>query len=86
MLFGTPVVATDIPGAREVVRVTGMGELVPKGEERALGEAIVRVLGNRERYVRPREEIEKVFSLRRTVDEYERVFQESIEALCPKGG
>ncbi|MBU2496300.1 MAG: glycosyltransferase family 4 protein, partial [Candidatus Omnitrophica bacterium] len=86
MLFGTPVVATDIPGAREVVRVTGMGELVPKGEERALGEAIVRVLGNRERYVRPREEIEKIFSLRRTVDEYERVFQESIEALCPKGG
>ena len=28
MLSGAPVVATNIPGAREVVRVTGMGKLV----------------------------------------------------------
>ena len=44
MLSGCPVVATNLPGVREPIRMTGMGELVPIKDARALADAIVRVL------------------------------------------
>lgn len=81
MLSGTPVVATDLPGVREPVRVTGMGEIVPKEDARRLGEAVVRVLRHGDAYVEPRAEIEGIFSLERTVEEYERLFRESADAV-----
>ena len=36
MLSGTPVVASDLPGVREAVRRTGMGEIVPARDAAAL--------------------------------------------------
>ncbi len=39
MLSGTPVVVSDIPGAREPVRVSGMGEVVRQRDTLALAEA-----------------------------------------------
>lgn len=77
MLSGTPVVATDLPGVREPVRVTGMGEVVPKENAHALGEAIVRVLRRGEAYLEPREEIERIFSLQKTVEDYEQLFRQT---------
>ena len=74
MLSGCPVVATNLPGVREPARVTGMGEVVPIKDARALADGIVKVLENREKYVRPREEIAAMFSLERTVQEYEKLF------------
>src|SRR3712207_8768804 len=41
LLSGTPLVTADIPGAREVVQVTGMGRLVEPRNPRALAEGIV---------------------------------------------
>lgn len=75
MLSGCPVVATNLPGVREPVRVTGMGEIVPIKDARALADGIVDVLNHREQYVRPREEIEGMFSLEKTVREYETLFE-----------
>lgn len=75
MLSGCPVVATNLPGVREPVRVTGMGEIVPIKDARALADGIVEVLNHREQYVRPREEIEGMFSLEKTVREYETLFE-----------
>jgi glycosyltransferase involved in cell wall biosynthesis len=77
MLCGTPVVATDIAGGRVPVRLTGMGEVVPPGNPRALGEALLGVLDNPERYVRPRSEIERIFPLQQAVDRYETVFRQA---------
>jgi glycosyltransferase involved in cell wall biosynthesis len=79
MLCGTPVVTTNIPGARVAVRMTGMGEIVSPHEPAALGEALVRVLQSPEAYVRPRSEIASIFSLKKTIDRYETVFQQAIE-------
>ncbi|MBI4791014.1 MAG: glycosyltransferase family 4 protein [Chloroflexi bacterium] len=76
MLSGCPVVATDLPGVREPAHVTGMGEVVPIKDARALAEGIVKVLDNRAKYVRPREEIAARFSSNRTVVEYEKLFAE----------
>ncbi len=71
MLCGTPVVATDIPGARVPVRTTGMGVLVPPRDPAALARGIAAVLADRPRFVRPRAEIERHFSLVGTVDRIE---------------
>jgi glycosyltransferase involved in cell wall biosynthesis len=75
MLCGTPVVMTDTPGGRVPVQLTGMGRIVPRDDWRALGEGIVEVLRDRERYVRPVSEIERHFSVEETVSRYEELFR-----------
>ncbi|MFN3414358.1 MAG: glycosyltransferase family 4 protein [Thermoanaerobaculum sp.] len=44
MFCDTPVVASDLPGVREPVRLTGMGILVPPGNPQALASALLQVL------------------------------------------
>ncbi|HML25021.1 MAG TPA: glycosyltransferase family 4 protein [Aggregatilinea sp.] len=75
MLCGTPVVMTDTPGGRVPVTATGMGKIVPRGDWHAIGEAVIDVLAHRDRYVKPREEIDRVFNLDETVDHYEAEFR-----------
>ncbi len=48
MLLGKPVVATDIPGCRELVRHGETGYLVPHGDIAALVDALSRLLANPE--------------------------------------
>lgn len=75
MLSGCPVVASNLPGVREPIRMTGMGEIVPIQDARALADGIVRVLQNRARYVRPRQEIEGMFALPQMLRAYESLFE-----------
>lgn len=76
MLCGTPSIASALPGVRQPVHQTGMGEVVPIGDSMALAAALLRVIEQRERYVRPRAEIEAKFSTEKTAVEYERLFAE----------
>jgi len=76
MLCGTPSIAAALPGVRQPVYQTGMGEIVPVGDSEQLAAAILRVLGDRRRYVRPRAEIAARYSTERTVDTYEALFDE----------
>lgn len=78
MLCGTPAVATDIPGLRVPVRMTGMGRLVRAQDERALADGIVDVLTNRQQYLRHRQDIDAIFSLDKAIGVYERLFQSLI--------
>lgn len=78
MLCGTPVVATNLPGVREPIRMTGMGEVVPPRDPQAIAAAVLKIVRNRERYVRPREEIAALFDLDQTLDEYERLFRGAV--------
>ncbi len=75
MLCGTPVIATDLPGVREPVRTTGMGRIVAAGDVEALAAAILDVVGNRERYVKPAGEIRARYSVDTTVDAYEALYR-----------
>lgn len=86
MLCGTPSIASDLPGMREPVRQTGMGEVVPVGDSAALAQAVIRVVSNRPQYVRPREEIEKRWSTERTAAEYEALFERLVEARTQRRG
>jgi glycosyltransferase involved in cell wall biosynthesis len=83
MALGKPVVATDAGGIPEIVMAGETGLLVPVGDHRALGEAIARVLSDRElaarltagaRALAPRYSMEEVVA--RTAALYERVLSE----------
>ncbi len=76
MLSGTPSIASALPGVRQPVHQTGMGEVVPIGDSDALAAAIVRVIRNRPQYLRPRAEIAARFNTERTAAEYEALFDE----------
>jgi glycosyltransferase involved in cell wall biosynthesis len=75
MLSGTPVVATDLPGVREAVGRTGMGLIVPPRDPQRLAAALVEVLRDRARFVRPRGEIVAAFDLERSLRQYEELFE-----------
>jgi len=75
LLCGTPLVTTDIPGARQVVKVTGMGVLVAPRDEHALADGLVQVLSNRAAYVRPYDEIRQIFDAEASVEAYERLLR-----------
>lgn len=77
MLCGTPVVVTNIPGARETVRVTGMGEVVTPRDPDALAEGLLKVLDNRTTYVKPHAEIASAYSLEETLNRNEQLFVEA---------
>lgn len=79
MRCGTPVVATDIPGARVVVRETGMGEIVLPGDPQALGEGLIRVLDDPAHYVKPLTAIDAVYGLEQTVDRYEALLRDAAQ-------
>lgn len=76
MLSGTPVVASDLPGVREAVRRTGMGETVRPADPGALAAALVRVIKQRTAYVRPRAEVAETFDMSHAVRQYEELFAE----------
>ena len=67
MLSGTPVVASDLPGVREAVGRTGMGEIVPPRDPARLAAALIDVLREPARYVRPRADVVAAFDLERSL-------------------
>lgn len=76
MRCGTPVVATDIPGGRVPVVLSGMGRLCRSEDPVDLADAICEVVAGRHRFLRPPEEIRALFDLERSVDAYEHLFLE----------
>lgn len=86
MLCGTPVVMTDIPGGRVPVRETGMGKLARQGDYHSIGQALVAVLNEPDKYRKSRRVIEDVFSFQETVDTYERLFRAYAHQRSQRGG
>lgn len=79
MACGTPVVASDIPGVRQPVKMTGMGRVVPPSNAHTLAEGISQVLDHPEEYTGDVNSVIKRFSSQHIAEEYERVFQELIK-------
>lgn len=71
MLCGTPVVASNIPGARTAVRATGMGLVVPPNDPDALASAIGNVLERPEAYRRPRTTVAQIYDVHRAATAWE---------------
>jgi glycosyltransferase involved in cell wall biosynthesis len=76
MSYGTPVVASDLPGVRQPVKMTGMGRVVPPADTHALAEGISEVLSHPEQYKGDVDALINTYSPQHTAQEYESVFQE----------
>jgi glycosyltransferase involved in cell wall biosynthesis len=75
---GTPLVTADIPGAREIVRVTGMGVIVPAQDSAGLADGIVEVATHLEDYRARHAQALETFDPERCFEAYEALFEASL--------
>jgi glycosyltransferase involved in cell wall biosynthesis len=75
MMNGVPVVASNLPGVRQPVTMTGMGEVVAIGDHRALAQALNRVLDTPAAYRRDPAAIARAFAPERNALAYVKLFQ-----------
>ncbi|HUR99011.1 MAG TPA: glycosyltransferase family 4 protein [Pyrinomonadaceae bacterium] len=82
MLAGVPVIATETDGATEIISDPSLGRLVQIGSHEAIANAILELVLDSEKrgqlVQRGRDHIEAAFSLKRTVDETEDLYQRAI--------
>ncbi len=76
MRNGVPVAACNLPGVRQPVSMTGMGEVSAIGDHAALAEAIIRILRDRQTYVRDVQLISDSFDPRQTAADYVTLFED----------
>jgi glycosyltransferase involved in cell wall biosynthesis len=74
LLCGTPVVASDIPGARAAVLETGMGMLARPNDPAALARGIATVLSQPERFRPERTRVEAKYSPSGAAEAHEELF------------
>jgi glycosyltransferase involved in cell wall biosynthesis len=75
MISGTPVVASDLPGVRQPVLMTGMGCIVPPADAGRLAQAIISVLDHPEQYRKDAAEVARLFAPDTIAAEYEGLFE-----------
>jgi len=75
MACGTPVIASDLPGMRVPVQMTGMGRLFPPADASALAEAMIEVLDHPGQYHSRAGDLVQRSSSDYVAAEYEKVFE-----------
>lgn len=76
MTCGTPVVATDLPGVRQPVRMTGMGLVVPPEDAESLAQAIMAILECGNDFRGDARAVARQFSPETIGEAYERLFND----------
>jgi glycosyltransferase involved in cell wall biosynthesis len=79
MSCGTPVIATDLPGVRVPVTMSGMGRIVPVADAGAIAQAILDILAEPERYRGNSAEIRHKYSPDVIATGYEKLFEEILQ-------
>jgi len=74
-LSGTPSVCTDIPGARWIIKVAGMGLLVKPRNVEALAEGIVNVIKNRNQFTKNYYKVNKLINYQNSIRKYEELLE-----------
>jgi glycosyltransferase involved in cell wall biosynthesis len=74
MMNNVPSIASNLPGVRQPVRMTGMGEITPVGDSAALASALRRVFAEPEKYTGASDLIADTFNPECTAKEYIRLF------------
>jgi glycosyltransferase involved in cell wall biosynthesis len=75
MLSGCPVVASNLPGVRIPVKLSGMGETFPVADVKALAKSIVEVVRHRRDYIKQKGEIRRVFNYTNSIEGYEKLYK-----------
>jgi len=87
MALGTPIVATDVGGNRELVRDGVEGFIVPAGDAKAVADRIIQLLENQELRVRMgragRARIDRRFTAARMVGDTVRLYERLLDRRVP---
>jgi glycosyltransferase involved in cell wall biosynthesis len=86
MLRGTPVVASNLPGVRQPVTMTGMGKLAIPADAQSLADSIEAVLEHPDRYQGDVNDVISRFSSQHIAEEYESLFHELVGSKLPGKG
>jgi glycosyltransferase involved in cell wall biosynthesis len=78
MMNGVPVVASNLPGVRQPVKMTGMGEIAEVGDAHSLTHALLKVIENYKQYHYNKNAITQRFSLSTTAAGYEELYNELV--------
>jgi glycosyltransferase involved in cell wall biosynthesis len=75
MICDTPCVVTNLPGMRIPIIKTGIGELFENQNSQDLAQKIVKVVGNRKKYInqKNKEKLLKEFDCRKTINTFEKL-------------
>ena len=76
MSCGTPVVTSNLPGVRQPVQMSGMGEIVPERDPESLARAIIAILDRPQDFRGDWQAIAQRFSPQVIAAEYETLFEE----------
>jgi len=79
MMNGVPVAASNLPGVRQPVKMTGMGEVFEIGDSVMLAEKICAIVKNKDNYVKDPAWLINHFSPHSVASEYVKLF-ESLQA------
>lgn len=79
MMNGVACVASSLPGVRQPVRMTGMGQVVPIGDSAALAKSILEIVGSPGKYCGNPVEIARQFSPDSIAAEYEKLFSRLLQ-------
>ncbi len=75
MRNGVPVAACNLPGVRQPVTMTGMGQVTEIGDHEALAESLIQILRDRQAHQRDAQLISNTFSPDTTAAEYVNLFE-----------
>jgi glycosyltransferase involved in cell wall biosynthesis len=75
MTSGTPVVASDLPGVRVPVQLTGSGLIVPPGDAGALASALIEILQDPKRFRGKPKKLVSISTPEAVAERYERIFE-----------
>jgi glycosyltransferase involved in cell wall biosynthesis len=82
MAAGRPIITTDVPGCRDLIRHEANGLLTPFGDTKALANAIARMLFDRDLAGRlgreARQTAQRDWPIEKTYDTYEACYQEAL--------
>jgi glycosyltransferase involved in cell wall biosynthesis len=81
MMNGIPSIASNLPGVRQPPQMTGMGEVVPIGDAKALAEAILRIFDHPEKYAGDTAAVARQFDPQTNAAGYEALYQSLLEEL-----
>ncbi|WP_077175525.1 glycosyltransferase family 4 protein [Yersinia proxima] len=78
MMRGIPVIASDLPGVRQPVLATGMGEIVKPRSASSITDALKRLMTSRPDTIQGAIKAKELYSLDATLDKFEATFKQAM--------
>jgi len=79
MMSGIPCIASDLPGVRQPVTMTGMGKVIPVGDAQVLAKAILEILDQPEKFQGDSARVVQMFHPDTNAAAFEALFLEMLE-------